>query len=320
MRSFLILTLLCASCLGAFSERILKAETAQTIKSTADWESYDWHENPFKDYSKDQIKSLLGAHLTWDQHNIHLLVDMDDHEVLKDLPAEFDSRKQWPDCVFPIRQQEHCGSCWAFSGASALTDRFCIASNTKIKTVLSPQDMVSCDTSDFGCHGGLLDKAWTYLENTGIVGDDCFPYVSGDGKNVPHCPHGTCADNKSKYVKYRVVAGSSKPLTCAVQIKQELVANGPVQTGFMVYEDFMHYKSGIYEHTHGEQLGGHAVKIIGWGSEEGKDFWIAQNSWGADWAEKGFFRIKFGECLFDENAYAGIPKIDDFTPKFMFWE
>lgn len=321
MRSFLILTILCACLLGVFSERLLKAETVETIKSNADWESYDWHENPFKDYTKEQIKALFGAHLIWDEHNMHLLVDDDDHEILKDLPKEFDSRKQWPDCAFPVRSQEHCGSCWAFSGASVLTDRFCIASKGQIKTVLSPQDFVSCDSSDYGCHGGLLDRAWGYLEKTGVVADDCFPYVSGDGRNVPHCPHGTCVDNKLKYVKYRAVANSSKPLNCPVQIKQELVKNGPVQTGFMVYEDFMHYKSGVYEHTHGEKLGGHAVKIIGWGSENGKEFWIAQNSWGPTWGENGFFRIKFGECLFDQNAFAGEAKVEDFTPKkFMFWE
>ena len=66
----------------------------------------------------------------------------------------------------------------------------------------------------------------------------------------------------------------------------------------------MYYKCGIYEHTHGEQLAGYVVKIIGWGSEEGKKFW------GADWAEKRFSRIKFGECLFDKNALTGIPKND----------
>jgi cathepsin B len=316
MKSTIILSILLVC---VFSSRLLKEETHEVIKSQAKWDSYDFDENPFKDFSKDQVKSLLGAHLTWDSHNIHLLIDNDDHDKVKDLPKEFDSRKQWPECVFPVRNQEHCGSCWAFSGASALTDRFCIASKNQVKAILSPQDMVSCDTADMGCHGGYLDKAWNYLETTGVVADDCFPYVSGDGKNLPHCPHGNCTDNKLKYVKYRVQSGSSKPLTCPAQIKEELVKNGPVQTGFIVYEDFMHYKGGIYEHTHGEQLGGHAVKIVGYGNENGTDFWIAQNSWGPTWGENGFFRIKFGECMFDQNGYAGLPKTDDFTPKFMFW-
>jgi len=121
-----------------------------------------------------------------------------------------------------------------------------------------------------------------------------------------------------KYVKYRAVAGASKPLTCAAQIKEELVKNGSVQTGFMVYEDFMHYQGGIYEHDHGDNLGGHAVKIVGYGTENGKDFWIVQNSWGPKWGENGFFRIAVGQCEFEANAYAGLAKVDDFTPNRFF--
>ena len=314
MKIFVVLTIIA---LSFCNQRLLKQETFEKVKSSAKWESYDWDENPFKDFTHDQLHSLLGTTLKWNEHTLPLLVDDDDHNV--NLPTEFDSRKQWPECVLPVRNQEHCGSCWAFSGSEVLADRFCIASQGKIKTVLSPQDMVSCDTKDHGCHGGLLDNTWNYFEEVGVVSDECFPYQSGDGKNVPHCPHGSCADTKFKYVKYRAVKGSSKPLTCATQIKKELVANGPVQTGFMVYEDFMHYKSGVYEHTHGEKMGGHAVKIVGWGVEGDKEFWIAQNSWGPTWGEQGFFRIKVGECLFDENAYVGLANVSDFTPnKFLF--
>ena len=301
---------------GVLSEpRILSEDTLQQIKSKANWQSYDWNENPFRFYTHQEIHALFGVKLKYDRHNIHLLVDNDDHSKLKDLPPQFDSRTQWPDCVFEVRNQQHCGSCWAFSATEVLQERFCIASNGQIKKVLSPQDMVSCDSDDNGCQGGLLNTAWGYLESTGVVEEECFKYVSADGKNVPHCPHGTCDDGELQYIKYRAIDGSSKPLTCAAQIKEELVANGSVQTGFMVYEDFMHYKGGIYEHTSGNELGGHAVKIVGYGNEDGKEFWIAQNSWGPNWGENGYFRIAFGQCEFDANAYVGLAKIDDFTPR-----
>ena len=42
----------------------------------------------------------------------------------------------------------------------------------------------------------------------------------------------------------------------------------------MVYSDFMRYKSGIYQRSSSELLGGHAVKIIGWGVEEGVKYWL----------------------------------------------
>ena len=45
----------------------------------------------------------------------------------------------------------------------------------------------------------------------------------------------------------------------------------------------MSYKSGIYKHVSGAALGGHAAIIIGWGVEEGVEYWIAQNSWDKNW-------------------------------------
>jgi cathepsin B len=303
IKVFVITILLVFAC----SESLLKLETHEKIKQTAEWESYAWDENPFKDYTHEQLHGLMGTKLHWNENNIMLLKDDDDHTITSSLPKEFDSRKQWPDCILPVRDQQHCGSCWAFSGTEVLQDRFCIATNGKVKTVFSPQYMLSCDKVDQGCNGGQLNSAWQYFEDTGVVSDECFPYVSGDGTKMPRCP------DDSKCTIYKAKKGSSKGLTCPTQIKQDLMTNGPVQTGFIVYEDFMHYKSGIYEHNHGERMGGHAVVIIGWGEENGKEYWIAQNSWGPTWGENGFFRIKVGECLFEENAYSGLPDVDGFT-------
>jgi len=60
----------------------------------------------------------------------------------------------------------------------------------------------------------------------------------------------------------------------------------------MVFRDFMTYKSGIYVYTSGEPLGGHAVKMIGYGRENGIDYWICANSWGPNWGDNGYFKIK----------------------------
>lgn len=61
----------------------------------------------------------------------------------------------------------------------------------------------------------------------------------------------------------------------------DLIANGPIVAAFDVYEDFMKYKGGIYEYTAGKFVGGHAVRIVGYGSENGVDYWTVANSW--DW-------------------------------------
>jgi cathepsin B len=55
--------------------------------------------------------------------------------------------------------------------------------------------------------------------------------------------------------------------------------SGPVQTAFTVYEDFLSYKSGVYKHVKGNELGGHAVKIVGWGVLDGSPYWLVANSW-----------------------------------------
>ena len=71
----------------------------------------------------------------------------------------------------------------------------------------------------------------------------------------------------------------------------------------------MQYKSGIYQYTSGKYLGGHSVVIIGWGIENGIKYWIVQNSWGENWGENGYFRIKMKELGIDENPVVGTPLI-----------
>ena len=103
-----------------------------------------------------------------------------------DVPKEFDARTQWKTCIHDIRNQEHCGSCWAFAASEAFSDRVCIASQSKISDVYSPENLFECDKGDYGCDGGMLSTVWKYLESDGIVTDECLPYVSGEGK-VPQC-------------------------------------------------------------------------------------------------------------------------------------
>lgn len=64
---------------------------------------------------------------------------------------------------------------------------------------------------------------------------------------------------------------------------------GALTTGFLVYEDLMHYKSGVYRHEKGSQVGGHAITVVGWGKQGNTDYWIVQNSWGSWWGQNGFF-------------------------------
>jgi len=73
---------------------------------------------------------------------------------------------------------------------------------------------------------------------------------------------------------------------------------------------FLTYKSGVYQHTSGGELGGHAVKFLGWGTEQGTPYWLVANSWNPHWGDGGYFKILRGqdECGIEDEVSAGLPK------------
>lgn len=72
----------------------------------------------------------------------------------------------------------------------------------------------------------------------------------------------------------------------------------------------MSYKGGVYAHSTGKLLGGHAVKIVWYGVENGVEYWTVANSWGPTWGENGYFRIKQGDCNFEGMAIASTPALE----------
>lgn len=229
------------------------------------------------------------------------------------IPAAFDARTQWPGAIHPVRDQQRCGSCWAFGATEALSDRFAIASAGKINVVLSPQQLVSCDNKDgnMGCMGGYPIRAWQYMQSTGVTTDDCYPYSSGGGATGTcmlkdaNCPsgHGTVS-------MYRTNSSYTLPNNVTA-IQSEIMRNGPVEIAFMVYQDFFTYKSGVYQHVTGGLAGGHAVKMFGWGTLNGTDYWLCANSWGEAWGASGYFMIRRGtdECGVESGIVAGTPSL-----------
>ena len=87
--------------------------------------------------------------------------------------------------------------------------------------------------------------------------------------------------------------------------------HGPVEAGFDAYEDLLMYSDGVYKHVTGNHVGGHAVKILGWGIEDNIPYWICANSWNKYWGNGGYFKIRRGhnECGIENNVLAGLPKI-----------
>jgi len=95
------------------------------------------------------------------------------------------------------------------------------------------------------------------------------------------------------------------------KIQTDIMNNGPVEAAFTVYEDFPTYKTGVYKHVTGAALGGHAIKMLGWGVEDGTPYWLCANSWNEDWGDVGFFKILRGsdECGIEDEINAGTIKL-----------
>ncbi|EYB96042.1 hypothetical protein Y032_0154g3005 [Ancylostoma ceylanicum] len=240
----------------------------------------------------------------------------------EDPPESFDARDHWPECrsIGTIRDQSSCGSCWAVASAATMSDELCVQSNSTIKMLLSDTDILSCcgDDCGLGCRGGWPIEAYRYVQRNGVVSggkygqpDVCKPYAfypCGDHKDDPYygpCPgfywptpkcRKTCQRKYDKsYEDDKHFATRSYFLPNNERtIRQEIYKNGPVVTGFKIYQDFSYYKKGIYVHKWGLQTGAHAVRVIGWGKENGTDYWLIANSWNTDWGEDGYFRIVRG--------------------------
>jgi cathepsin B len=92
-------------------------------------------------------------------------------------------------------------------------------------------------------------------------------------------------------------------------MQTEISTNGPIEACFTVYEDFVNYKSGVYVHRSGSALGGHCVRIVGWGEENNTPYWLVANSWTTYWGDNGYFKILRGknECGIESDCVAGIP-------------
>ena len=284
--SLVLPVLLCAHMLAEDMPVVTEA-MVRDINSRSQWKaSLDWVGDMTIAQARHRLLSSLPAYVS-----SLPTADIDQSSVT---PSSFDSRDEWPGCVGPIRNQGICGSCWAFAATTVLADRFCI--QQAVHVLLSPQWLVSCDTTDSGCGGGSMADVWGYMSQMGVPADACDPYTSGlTNKN------GQCDASCPLFYTAQTVSQLPGPSAMQAALQQ----GGPIHTHFQVYQDFMSYSSGVYTYTTGNMLGWHAVRVVGWGYQQGTNFWIVANSWGQRWGMDGFFWIAFGQCQFDVGAIAG---------------
>jgi len=291
--------------------------------------------NKFKNAKIKDVIRLLGRKKT--DENYYKLPTIV-HDNVSDLPDTYDARDAYPQCTIigHIQDQSSCGSCWANSAASVMSDRLCIHSEDNKQVLISVNDIMSCCLfCGQGCNGGLEYQALSFAKLFGVVsgGDNgdkstCKPYPFPkcdhhvEGQYGP-CPNKDYATPKCKkdcekesgesYLKNRYFTEEPyKTESHEKQIRAEILKNGPVTAAFTVYEDFPIYKSGVYKHVSGKYLGGHAIRIIGWGIENGIPYWLIANSWNEGWGDKGYFKIIRGvnNCGIEENISSALPKLN----------
>lgn len=211
------------------------------------------------------------------------------------IPAAHDWRSvDGRNFITPIRDQGGCGSCVAFGTCASIEGMFRVQRNDpNLDIDLSEAHLFFCLGKDQGvtCQTGWMpDKAFACAANTGIADEACFPYDTGR----TDCAN-PCSDWQNRVIKINAPHGIA-----AADIKAAIYDKGPVSACFVVYNDFFAYKSGVYKHVTGAQAGGHCVSLVGYDDAAG--CWIAKNSWGQGWGDRGFFRIAYGECGIDTWA------------------
>jgi len=248
----------------------------------------------FADLSKEEFKSkMMGYKKISDTQPI-----VATQHLNAPLPSSFDWRTK--GAVTPIKNQGQCGSCWAFSTTEGVESAWFLAKHQLVQ--LSPQQIVSCDTSDDGCDGGDLPTAFQYVVQNGMETNAVYPYTSGGGDS------GTCDYNSQDVVvhisgfKYATTTGNE------TQMQVAMIPNGPLSV-CVDAETWQYYQGGVITHGCGDSLD-HCVQIVGWNSYQGTTpYWIVRNSWGTDWGLKGYLWVERNkdECgISDEATYATI--------------
>lgn len=234
---------------------------------------------------------------------------LESHSETTQLPTSFNAYNKWWGCqsIVQIRNQGGCGSCWAFSSASVISDRTCIYGKGNYE--YSAVQLAGCSRPN-GCDGGWMSEAFTFWRDFGTVTEKCQPYQIPIYCNKASCPGNTYLNHAWDKHQGDKTWGMYKIASTEAEMMNEIYLRGPITAAFDVYQDFMSYSSGVYVKKSNVYAGGHAIKIIGWGVENGVKFWLCVNSWGNGWGLKGMFKFLRGSNHCNIESYhlvTGIP-------------
>lgn len=187
--------------------------------------------------------------------------------------------------VTSVKDQGQCGSCWTFSATGAVEGAWAIAKGQLID--LSEQELVDCATGvsygSHGCSGGQMEGAFKFIIENGQCSLSSYPYTSGVSKTGGTCQKcsaivhiSSCSDVKPNDQLSLKAAVAQQPVAIAIEADTRY---------------FQSYSSGVLTSSSCGTNLDHGVLIVGYGSENGQDYWLVKNSWGTTWGDKGYVKI-----------------------------
>jgi C1A family cysteine protease len=249
--------------------------------------SYTLGHNEFSDLSQDEFKTRMGFKLKKNTFlrtakNRAMKLNMVHKVSLGSNPDAVD----WVSkgAVTAVKNQGSCGSCWSFSSTGAIEGAYAISSGSLVS--LSEQQLVSCDTTDNGCGGGMMDNAFTWVKkNGGLCTESSYPYESSSG-SAPSCVTSSCS-------KAVTITGHTDVAENDESALEDAVAQQPVSVAIEADQSvFQLYESGVLKDSSCGTALDHGVLVVGYGTDSGTKYWKVKNSWGSTWGEEGYIRME----------------------------
>lgn len=215
-------------------------------------------------------------------------------------PASFDWRSKIS--LSPVRDQLHCGSCYAFSALATIEAQMMIKFGRNYE--LSVQEIVDCagEFNTFGCEGGVKFRVFDYVAKTGVALEKDYEYEASPG---------ACRAEKFKKIQIPLKGYGEVESFDEEELKKALVTVGPISVSLDInHETFMRYSQGIFFEPNCTSDTNHAAVLVGYGSENSEDFWIIKNSFGVTWGESGYMRLAR-----NRNDHCGVTS-ESFYPVF----